>query len=131
MKRFVSEESGVLTFEWILLITVLVIGIVGGLSAVRDATIDELGDVCEAMLALDQSYYILWPWEVNVGEEPGDEVWDGAAASKYHDYANNINYGRPYGDSSGSDTGTTNDPGIKLHQPENDIDGSGIISFTP
>ena len=54
----------VLTFEWILLITVLVIGIVGGLSAVRDAMITELGDVAEAMIALDQSYTILPPWEI-------------------------------------------------------------------
>ena len=130
MNRFLKEESGVLTFEWILLITVLVIGIVGGLSAVRDAMIDELGDVAEAMLALDQSYYILWPWECNVGENTGDK-WDGAAASKYHDAAKNITYSRPTGDSSGTSPGTGYDTGVKLHQPINAIPGSGTISLNP
>jgi hypothetical protein len=45
LRRARDEDHGTLTFEWILLITVLVIGVVGGLSAVRDGIIDELGDV--------------------------------------------------------------------------------------
>ena len=53
-----GRRRGVLTFEWILLMTVLVLGIVGGLSAVRDATIDELGDVAAAALSLDMSYEV-------------------------------------------------------------------------
>jgi hypothetical protein len=61
-----AEDQGVLTFEWILLITVVVIGIVGGLCAVRDGLIDELGDVTQAMLALDQSYKIGRPLEIRV-----------------------------------------------------------------
>lgn len=56
-----SEEDGVLAFEWVLLVTLLTIGIVSGLSAARDGIIDELGDVAEAMLALDQSYTIDYP----------------------------------------------------------------------
>lgn len=52
------DERGVLTFEWVLLITVLVIGIVGGLSAARDAVISELGDVAGGMVAIDQSYSV-------------------------------------------------------------------------
>ena len=87
MKRVLSriwrEDEGVLTFEWILLITVLVIGIVGGLSAVRDAVITELGDVVEAMISLDQSYYIAHPWDVQVP----DCVVDGASDSSYTDSA--------------------------------------------
>lgn len=87
MKRVLSriwrEEEGVLTFEWILLITVLVIGVVGGLSAVRDAIITELGDVVEAMISLDQSYYILHPWDVQVP----DCLVDGASDSSYTDSA--------------------------------------------
>ncbi|MDO4550649.1 MAG: hypothetical protein Q4C96_05305 [Planctomycetia bacterium] len=82
MNRIVKEESGVLTFEWILLLTVLVIGITGGLSCVRDAVITELGDVSEAMIALDQSYYILAPWEINT---PDGSVWDGGIYSFYRD----------------------------------------------
>ena len=47
-----------LTFEWILLITLLAIGIVGGLSAARDAIVDELGDVSDAVIAVDQSWTV-------------------------------------------------------------------------
>lgn len=62
MKRFLNRtlqnDRGVLTFEWILLITVLLIGIVGGLSAVRDGLITELGDVTGAVMHIDQSYTV-------------------------------------------------------------------------
>ncbi len=66
MHRIWREENGVLTFEWILLITVLVIGIVGGISAVRDALIDELGDVSEGVVALDQSYWVNVPLQASI-----------------------------------------------------------------
>jgi Flp pilus assembly pilin Flp len=60
MKRFLNrmwqEEDGVLTFEWVLILTLVVIGIVGGLAAARDAIIDELGDIAEATISFDQSY---------------------------------------------------------------------------
>jgi Flp pilus assembly pilin Flp len=55
------EDDGVLSFEWTLLVTLLVLGVVGGLSAARDAIIDELGDVAQAMLALDHSMTIDFP----------------------------------------------------------------------
>ena len=47
------KRRGVLTLEWILLVTVLVIGIIGGLGAVRNATIDELSDLAEAIEAIN------------------------------------------------------------------------------
>ncbi len=56
LKRMWREDQGFLTFEWVLLLTLLAIGIVGGLTAARDATIDELGDVAEAVVSFDQSY---------------------------------------------------------------------------
>ena len=83
LNRVWQEDEGVLTFEWILLITVLVIGVVGGLSAVRDAVISELGDVAEAVIALDQSYTILAPWEVVTP----DCLSDGGSDSRYEDTA--------------------------------------------
>jgi hypothetical protein len=83
LNRVWREDEGVLTFEWILLITVLVIGVVGGLSAVRDATITELGDVVEAMISLDQSYTILHPWDV----QTPDCTVDGASDSFFTDTA--------------------------------------------
>ena len=83
LNRVWSEDQGVLTFEWILLITVLVIGVVGGLSAVRDAVITELADVAEAVISLDQSYSIQHPWEVMTP----DCAQDGASDSAYEDEA--------------------------------------------
>jgi Flp pilus assembly pilin Flp len=83
LKRLYQEDQGVLTFEWVLLITILVIGIVGGLSAVRDAVITELGDVSEGMISLDQSYSVLDPWDIRV---PNADV-DSAAGSSYQDGA--------------------------------------------
>jgi hypothetical protein len=61
-----KEDAGVLSFEWVLLVTLLTIGIVSGIAAARDAIIDELGDVAQAMLALDQSYTIDFPLEAEV-----------------------------------------------------------------
>jgi hypothetical protein len=80
LKRIWIENDGVLSFEWTLLTTLVVLGVVAGLSAARDAVIDELGDAAQAMLALDNSYSIDWPLEVIVdvdgagplpAEEPG------------------------------------------------------------
>jgi Flp pilus assembly pilin Flp len=66
LSRMWKEDDGVLSFEWVLLVTLLTIGIVSGVAAARDAIIDELGDVAQAMLALDQSYTIDFPLLVQV-----------------------------------------------------------------
>jgi len=66
MKRMWKEDEGVLSFEWILLVTLLTIGIVSGVAAARDAIIDEFGDVAQAMLALDQSYIINHPLRIEI-----------------------------------------------------------------
>ena len=47
------RRRGALTFEWILLISLLVIGIIGGLSAVRNALICELTDLAQCIQALN------------------------------------------------------------------------------
>jgi hypothetical protein len=70
------EDDGVLSFEWTLLTTLLVLGVVAGLTAARDAVIDELGDAAQAMLSLDNSFTIDWPLQVAVdvdgaGPNPG------------------------------------------------------------
>ena len=69
LARMWKEEDGVLSFEWVLLLTLLTIGIVGGIAAARDAIIDEMGDVAEAMLALDQSYSVDFPLLITVHAE--------------------------------------------------------------
>jgi Flp pilus assembly pilin Flp len=51
-----QEEDGVLSFEWTLLVVLLVFGIVSGLCAARDGIIDEMSDQAAAIMAFDQSY---------------------------------------------------------------------------
>jgi len=70
-QRLWREEDGVLSFEWVLLVTLVVIGIVGGLAAARDAITDELGDAAEAMLSLDGSYTISYPLQIAVNINNG------------------------------------------------------------
>ncbi|WP_145097473.1 Flp family type IVb pilin [Anatilimnocola aggregata] len=60
------ETDGVLSFEWTLLTSLLTVGVVSGVTAVRDSTIDEFGDVSQAMLSLDQSYFIDAPLVIGV-----------------------------------------------------------------
>ena len=66
LQRLWIEDDGVLSFEWVMLLTLLVIGIVGGVSAARDAIIDELGDTAQVMMAVDQSYHIGFPLLISV-----------------------------------------------------------------
>jgi Flp pilus assembly pilin Flp len=84
-----NEDDGVLSFEWTLLVTLLVLGIVGGLSAARDAVIDELGDAAQAMLALDGSYSIAQPLliliDLDVTSGPGPEAAGLASDSSFLD----------------------------------------------
>jgi hypothetical protein len=47
------RRRGVLTLEWILLVTVIVIGVIGGLGVVRSATLGELSDLAEAITELN------------------------------------------------------------------------------
>lgn len=74
LSRLWTETNGSLSFEWTLLVSLVVIGIVGGLAAARDAVIDELGDVAQAMLALDHSYELDSPLEllVDIDGDDGD-----------------------------------------------------------
>ncbi|QDU31025.1 hypothetical protein ETAA8_61780 [Anatilimnocola aggregata] len=83
LARVWKEEDGVLSFEWVLLVTLLTIGIVSGLAGARDAIIDELGDVAQAMLALDQSYVIDFPLAVIVHTST---TTSGASDSAFTDF---------------------------------------------
>ncbi|MDO4569157.1 MAG: hypothetical protein Q4D38_02080 [Planctomycetia bacterium] len=53
-----QKRRGVLTFEWILIFVLLTIGIVGGLAAVRDATILKFADSAEALAAVNAGYSV-------------------------------------------------------------------------
>ena len=48
-----ANRRGVLTFEWILLVSILVIGIIAGLGAVRNALLCELQDLANCITALN------------------------------------------------------------------------------
>ena len=47
-KRIWTDSSGVLAFEWTLILTLLVIGIIGGMCAMRDTIIVKMADVADA-----------------------------------------------------------------------------------
>ncbi|MCE9548158.1 MAG: hypothetical protein K8T25_22010 [Planctomycetia bacterium] len=66
LTRIWNEDEGFLTFEWVLLLTLLAIGVVGGLTVARDAIIEELGDVSDAVVHFDQSYSIA-PFDLDCG----------------------------------------------------------------
>jgi Flp pilus assembly pilin Flp len=60
------ETDGVLSFEWTMLTSLLTVGVVSGVAAVRDAVTDEMGDLAQAMVSLDQSYVIEQPLVIRV-----------------------------------------------------------------
>jgi hypothetical protein len=47
--KFSRKRRGVLTLEWVLAVTVLVIGVIGGLGAVRNATLLELKQLADVI----------------------------------------------------------------------------------
>jgi len=97
LSRMWKEEDGVLSFEWVLLVTLLTIGIVAGLAGARDAIIDELGDVAQAMVALDQSYMIDDPLAVLVHTATTTSAASGSAfidAAIYVDCGRTNNVGQ-------------------------------------
>jgi len=91
LKRLWREDEGVLTFEWIMLLTLLVIGVIGGVAGIRDAIIHECQGVVGAMVALDQSYYVAPPLGVTVhsvnGTDSTANCTSGAAYSQFTDSA--------------------------------------------
>jgi Flp pilus assembly pilin Flp len=62
------RRRGFIAIEWILVLTILVIGIVGGLSAVRNAILDELKDICQCIKVI----------EICPPEEEEEEPCDGS-----------------------------------------------------
>jgi Flp pilus assembly pilin Flp len=91
LKRLWREDEGILTFEWILLLTLLVIGVIGGVAGIRDAIIHECQGVVGAMVSLDQSYYIAAPLGVSVqpmGTASSTFCTSSAVYSQFTDSAN-------------------------------------------
>lgn len=56
-QKLIDDDRGfIVTIELILIATILVIGLIAGLTAVRDAVVSELSDVAGAVQDLNQSY---------------------------------------------------------------------------
>jgi hypothetical protein len=98
MKRLWCEDEGVLTFEWIMLLTLLVIGVIGGVAGIRDAIIHECQGVIGAMVSLDQSYVVQPPLGVAVladnSQAGGDALCTSSAASMGYADSANVQNGR-------------------------------------
>ena len=56
-KLWKDEAGAILSAELVLIMTILVIGMVVGLSELQDAVVNELNDVGEAIGSLNQSYF--------------------------------------------------------------------------
>jgi Flp pilus assembly pilin Flp len=57
LRELWNDDCGALiATEWVFLATILVLGIITGLVAVRQALISELTEFAQALLALDQSF---------------------------------------------------------------------------
>jgi len=93
LKRLWREDEGILTFEWILLLTLLVIGVIGGIAGIRDAIIHECQGVVGAMVSLDQSYEVVPPLGVGVDSitPVGSSCTSSASYSKFRDSATWMN----------------------------------------
>jgi Flp pilus assembly pilin Flp len=87
LKRFWYEDEGVLTFEWILLLTILVIGVIGGVAAIRDALNHEAQGAVGAVMGLDQGYFVQPPLGVSVSA-----LHDGACSSSTAAYSAAVDY---------------------------------------
>ena len=54
-----NDDSGALiAVEWVFVATILILGIIVGLVAVRQALIAELHDVANSLLALNQTFFV-------------------------------------------------------------------------
>lgn len=53
---WIDEAGFVITSELLVIVTILVLGVMVGLIAIRDAIVQELGDIAAAIGNLDQSY---------------------------------------------------------------------------
>jgi Flp pilus assembly pilin Flp len=59
MARLWNDDDGALiAVEWIFLATILILGVIAGMVAVRQAVIAELHDIANALLALNQSFHL-------------------------------------------------------------------------
>ncbi|MDO4569156.1 MAG: hypothetical protein Q4D38_02075 [Planctomycetia bacterium] len=91
-KRIWTDSSGVLAFEWTLILTLLVIGIIGGMCAMRDTIIVKMADVADAAVHVSHTV----------------SATDNPYITK--DYSDNPYITKDYSDDSGDTTATPSAP---------------------
>jgi hypothetical protein len=85
LARVWSDDRGaVLATEWLLITTVLVLGLVPGLIAIRQGLLAEMGDIASATNDLDQSYGFTGQ-EIGSGNDKGDAARAAADDGKVYD----------------------------------------------
>jgi len=90
MKRLWCEDEGILTFEWILLLTIVVIGVIGGMGAIRDAINSECLNVASAIASVDPSYYLAPPTNIGVSDVSGTCDTSSASGFGYLSVGNTV-----------------------------------------
>ncbi len=90
MKRIWQKEEGMLTFEWILMLFLLVIGVVAGLAVIRDASIVEAGRASSAALNLNTGYQVQAPPQITVNGQSATVNGFGLESSS----ESNVNFSR-------------------------------------
>ena len=84
LNRLWSDESGaVISAELVLVLTILVIGVIVGLSEVAVAVNTELNDISNAIGALDQSYF--FSGFHKRGDAVSNKITSGVAGSRFTD----------------------------------------------
>ncbi len=69
MEKFFRDETGSLTLEWIFMLSLLVLGIVGGIATIRNAMILEAGDDAGAAVSLNTAYTVCAPPTLSVNSK--------------------------------------------------------------
>jgi Flp pilus assembly pilin Flp len=85
IKKIWNNDEGVLTLEWILLLSLIVIGVIVAMSTVRDAINDQLHGLTGAISSLDTSYNIPPPISAYVDYFPCQQkhIWSGGVGSYF------------------------------------------------
>ena len=103
--RLYSEDAGVLTFEWILLVVLFVAGITITMCYVQNCINTELTHISEALCCLDQSFTVNPPPQITLSERRMDE--NGEITTVYFP---------PLGTFNGSVGFSYTDPHAKKHE---------------
>jgi len=74
--QFVADEDGALgTVEFLLLATIIVIGLLAGMVEYRDQLVLEYGDTSAAIASINQSYAVDWNGDGDTND-PGETFTD-------------------------------------------------------